>query len=97
MADFSIMQEVVPELLLYTDQKLGEIWREWANAQPDQIRRWMTRPLSVNERQVLQNQFASDWFLARSLEAQDRVAADASKIEAADRRPLERLVEPWGE
>lgn len=81
MADFSILVEVIPELAKSSELQLAAVWREWTNDQPDVIRRWLTRPLSANERRVLQCQFASEWYRRESLAAQDRVAEDARKAE----------------
>ena len=83
MADFSILTEVVPELSNQSEQALKDLWRNWVNEQPDGIRRWLTRPLSPNERRVLQCQFASEWYRSESLAAQDLVAEEIKKLENA--------------
>lgn len=62
MADFSILTEVVPELATKTDKELGTIWRDWMNAAPqDDIRHWLTRPLSPEERTEIQYRFKDDY------------------------------------
>jgi hypothetical protein len=62
MADFSILTEVVPDLTFKTNEEIGKIWRDWMNNEAqDDIRWWLTRPLSTEERGEIQRRFACDW------------------------------------
>lgn len=74
MADFSILTEVVPAMSKWELEDLKKVWRDWMNDQPEPIRQWLTRPLRIHERRILQCQFAVDWYRKQSLNAQDDLA-----------------------
>ena len=62
MADFSILIEMVPSLSSQSNESLSKIWRDWMNSPAqDDMRHWLTRPLSVEERSEIQSRFKADW------------------------------------
>jgi hypothetical protein len=63
MADFSILTEVVPELRGFSADAIGLIYRTWLNApEQDDIRMWMTREMSLEERLTFQQRFADSYY-----------------------------------
>src|ERR1700743_2756948 len=77
---YEIMTEVVPELASSPEEALGRLWRTWVNDQPNDVRLWMTRPLKVQERRVLQCGFAADYY-------QRQMKAEWMKLQAGDPKP----------
>jgi DNA-directed RNA polymerase sigma subunit (sigma70/sigma32) len=63
---FEIFTEVIPELRELSDATIGEHYRKWMNAaEQDDIRDWLRRPLSDEERRTIQTRFARNWYEAR--------------------------------
>ncbi len=62
MADFTIIEEVVPELKSRPEAELRKRWREWVNNQPDVTRRWLMTKLTPLKRRTLQCGFAADYY-----------------------------------
>ena len=71
MADFSILEEMVPQLKGWPNDEKGKLWRNWCNESlPPEKMQWLMRPLSKRERLTLQFLFgkangASAWTLTK--------------------------------
>ena len=71
---FEIFEEVVPDLVGKPYDEVSSWYRNWCNSPAqDDIREWLQRPLSTEERRTIQTRFARNWY-----EAQGRVTHVAS-------------------
>ena len=71
MAEFEkgaeFLYEVVPELRSKPIERVKQLWREWTNSQPPDVRLWLKDPLSKAQRRTLQFGFAADYYQTEML------------------------------
>jgi hypothetical protein len=71
MAEFEkgaeFLYEVVPELRSKPIERVKQLWREWTNSQPPDVRLWLKDPLSKAQRRTLQFGFAADFYQTEML------------------------------
>jgi hypothetical protein len=62
---FEIFEEVVPELIGKPFDEVSAWYRNWCNSpEQDDVREWLRRPLSPEERKTMQSRFRRNWYEA---------------------------------
>jgi hypothetical protein len=62
VGNFSILEEMVPDLIGKPSEDVGRMWRNWLNSKPqDDIRMLVIRPLNAEDRKLIQLRFFNDF------------------------------------
>lgn len=86
------LTDVVPELANVPLERVKQLWREWANSQPPDVRLWLKDPLSPAQRRTLQFGFAATYYQDHMLIAFQNTQEERwQKLLAQDPRTQERL------